>query len=282
MPTYGVVELEGLKNSRLYDPEKNSWADGGNMTYGRWYPSLVTLPDNRVLVASGVTTLIKPVYPDRPLDSGLNVTQTEVYDPKTNAWTVDGGKKSLPLYPRIHLLPTGHVYYDAAGQTFNPSGQAYDEATWNMASSYDPKTKTWTDLGLPVFGYPELPAPLGFRGSAFSQMLTLTASYDTARFLSAGGVYGVSPGTYVGTDTSTLNTVKIGPGGWRIFTSEATEPLNDPRWYSTGVTLPTGEVIAFNGAARDEVVAPGSGTPVNTPEIFDPEKGTWTELAGQS
>jgi hypothetical protein len=280
-PTYGIVELEGLKNSRLYDPESNTWRASGSMTYGRWYPSIVTLPDGRVLTLSGVTKLIKPVYADRPGDSGRNVTQSEVYDPKTGSWTVDGGNKSLPLYPRVHLLPNGNVYYDAAGQTFNPSGQAYDEALWNMASSYDPATQTWTDLGLPEFGN----GLKGFRGSAFSQMLPLKANaqgeYDTVEVLSAGGVYGVTPGTYVGTDTSTLNTVRITPEGEQ-FSSRNTGSLNNPRWYSTGVSLPTGEVIAFSGADRDEVVAPGSGTPVTTPEIYDPRTGEWTELASQS
>ncbi|MEJ7796328.1 MAG: galactose oxidase-like domain-containing protein, partial [Nocardioides sp.] len=161
------------------------------------------------------------------------------------------------------------------------AGQAYDEALWNTTASYNPTTKTWTDLGLPKFG----PALVGFRGSAFSQMLPLRPNgagrYDTVRTLSAGGVYGVSPGTYVGTDTSTLNTIRIGADGRESFASEATDALNNPRWYSTGVSLPTGEVIAFSGADRDEVVAPGSGTPVTTPEIFDPKTGTWTELANQ-
>jgi hypothetical protein len=281
-PTYGVVELEGLKNSRIYDTESNTWRASGQMTYGRWYPSVVTLPDGKVAAFSGVTKLIKPVYADRPADSGRNVTQSEVYDPKTGKWTVDGGNKSLPLYPRMHLLPNGHVYYDAAGQTFNPAGQAYDEALWNMAASYDPKSKTWTDLGLPEFGN----GLKGFRGSAFSQMLPLKPNaqgkYDTVDVLSAGGVYGVSPGTYIGTDTSTLNSIKIGADGAPAFSSKSTGPLNNPRWYSTGVSLPTGEVIAFSGADRDEVVAPGSGTPVTTPEMYDPKTGTWTELASQS
>jgi hypothetical protein len=280
-PTYGVVELEGLKNSRIYDGASNTWKASGQMTYGRWYPSVVTLPDSKVMAFSGVTKLLKPVYADRPADSGRNVTQSEVYDPKTGTWTVDGGSKSLPLYPRLHLLPNGNVYYDAAGQTFNPAGQAYDEALWNMAASYDPKTKTWKDLGLPEFGN----GLKGFRGSAFSQMLPLKPNaqgvYDTVDVLSAGGVYGVSPGTYVGTDTSTLNTIKVGADGKEAFSSRTTGKLNNPRWYSTGVSLPTGEVIAFSGADRDEVVAPGFGKPVTTPEMYDPKTGTWTELASQ-
>jgi hypothetical protein len=251
------------------------------MTYGRWYPSVITLPDSRVMAFSGVTKLIKPVYADRPADSGTNVTQSEVYDPKTGEWSVDGGKKSLPLYPRLHLLPNGKVYYDAAGQTFNPAGQAYDEALWNTAATYDPATRTWRDLGLPQFGN----GLVGFRGSAFSQMLPLrpdgNGDYRTVEVLSAGGVYGVTPGTYVGTDTSTLNTLTIGEDGQESFSSTNTAPLNIPRWYSTGVSLPTGEVIAFSGADRDEVVAPGSGTPITTPEMYDPRTGEWTELTGQ-
>ena len=40
------------------------------MDVGRWYPSLVTLGNGNVFVASGVEKLVKPVYPDRPgLDS---------------------------------------------------------------------------------------------------------------------------------------------------------------------------------------------------------------------
>ncbi|MDQ3502060.1 MAG: DUF1929 domain-containing protein, partial [Actinomycetota bacterium] len=279
MPDFGVVELEGLTNSRLYDPESDIWTASGEMTYGRWYPSVLTLPDGDVMAFSGVTKLIKPIYPDRPADSGRNVVQSERYDPATQKWTVDGGNRSMPLYPRMHLLPNGNAYYDAGGQTFNPAGQAYDEALWNTTASYNPQTKTWRDLGLPQFG----PALVGFRGSAFSQMLPLrpnaAGEYDTVRTLSAGGVYGVSPGTYVGTDTSTLNTITLGPDGRESFASEATDALNNARWYSTGVSLPTGEVIAFSGADRDEVVAPGSGTPETTPEIFDPKTGTWTELA---
>ncbi len=272
---YGLSELEGVKNARIYDPVTRRFQQSGSMRYGRWYPSLVTLPDGKVFVASGVTKLVKPLYPDRPADSGTNVKQTELFDPATGTWAQNpaSADRSLPLYPRLHLLPNGKIYYDAGGQTFNPQGQSYDEALWNLAAIYDPATRTWTDKGLPAFG----PVLKGFRGSGFSQMLSLRPPYTQASFLSAGGVFGPTPGTYLATDTSTLNTVDTAAGD--AWTTEATGPLNNARWYSTGVTLPTGQVLAFSGASNDEVFGPGGGFPVTQAELFDPATKTWVPLA---
>ncbi|MES1952572.1 kelch domain protein [Salinisphaera sp. S4-8] len=145
----GVVELEGLKSSRIFDPQSNTWTQSGDMTFGRWYPTLVTLADGDVFVASGVTKLLKPVYPEQPLNSGRNVTQTETYDLDTGRWSENGdaAQRSLPLFPRLHLLPNGQVYYNAGGQAFNPFGQAYDQVLWNIVAAYDPDTQQWTDLG---------------------------------------------------------------------------------------------------------------------------------------
>ncbi len=279
---YGVTELEGLPNSRIFDQRTKKWTQSGSMHHGRWYPSMVTLGSGKVFVASGVTKLIKPVYPDRPLESGTNVKQTEVYNPRTGKWSEnpDRADRSLPLYPRLHLLPNGHVYYDAAGQTFNPAGQSYDEALWNIAASFDPKSKTWKDLGIPTIGG----APLGFRGSGFSVMMPLvpnrSGDYTKATFLSGGGVVGVSPGTYLATDTATLNTVDTTRGD--ALTSRPTGKLNRPRWYGTGTVLPTGEVYLANGASADEVVLPGSAKPITTAEIYNPKTGQWRDAARQS
>lgn len=224
---FGVAELAGLKNARIFDPATNRWTQSGKMNFARWYPSLVTLPDGKILVASGVSKLLKPLYPDHPFDSGTNVKQLELYDPATGEWTAlpESANRSLPLFPRLHLLPNGHVYYDVAGQSFNPFGQSYDEAFWNVASTFDPATSSWTDLGVPGLGalpaLPDVPGlgngdlaglplldqvPLdgipqsggspvdpgfGFRGSTFSTMLPLepdaAGNYTKASFLTAGG-----------------------------------------------------------------------------------------------
>src|SRR5205807_6690950 len=104
---YGVSELEGLKNTRIFHPATGQWTQTGSMHYGRWYPGVVTLPNGNVFVAGGVTKLIKPMYPNRPQDSGHNVLQTETYGLHAGKWTYNGASadKSLPLFPRLHLLP---------------------------------------------------------------------------------------------------------------------------------------------------------------------------------
>ena len=75
----------------------------------------------------------------------------------------------MPLFPRLHLLPNGHVYYDVAGQSFNPFGPSYDEAFWNLASTFDPATSSWTDLGVPGLSalpaLPDVPRPAGVSSS---------------------------------------------------------------------------------------------------------------------
>lgn len=277
----GTVELEGLPNSRIFDPATDTWTQTGSMNYGRWYPSAVTLADGDVFVASGVKKLLKPVYPNHPEDSGRNVTQTETYDVTTGEWDYNGATadRSLPLYPRLHLLPNGQVFYNSGGQVFNPSGQSYDEAMWNIAAAYDPATKSWTDLGIPGLG---TKAP-GFRGSTFSIMLPLKPNaqgrYTQAEFLSAGGIYGVTPGTYFAHPFSTITTVTT--AGEMAMTSRDTGDLNNNRWYSTGVLLPDGEVFAVSGASSDEVVGPGTGMPVTQAEIFDPETEQWRAVASQ-
>ena len=267
---YGVAELEGIKNTRIYHPHSNTWTQTGSMHYGRWYPGVVTEPNGKIFVAGGVTKLIKPMYPKRPEDSGHNVLQTETYDPKAGKWTYNGtsADKSLPLFPRLHLLPDGKIYYDAIGQVFNPDGQDTSELEWNNTAVYDPKKKTWTDLGTPT---------LGFRGSTFSILLPLKPPYTKASFLSAGGIIGVTPGTYFAVPFGQINTIDTAHGD--AFTSEMTGSLNDARWYATGVLLPTGQVMAFSGANRDEVVGPGTGNAIRQAELYDPKTGEWTPMA---
>jgi hypothetical protein len=302
----GVIELEGLKNTRWFDASSQTWRQGPAMHYGRWYPSLVTLADGRLLVASGVSKLIKPGYPTRPTESGTNVKQTETlsFGSSGSSWAVNpsSADRSLPLFPRLHLLPNGHVYYDAAGQDFNPAGQSYDEALWESAASYDPASRTWTDLGVPgadpayLAANPAALPFIGFRGSTFSAALTMrpsavrngVPSYTSASYLTAGGVLGTSPGSYVAVANSRITTVDTAAGD--ALTTVGTGDLATPRWYGTATPLPNGQVFLSSGANVDEVDFPGSESPIRTDELFTPTVdaaghytgGTWSPAGSQS
>ncbi len=346
----GVVELEGLKSSRIFNPKTNDWTQTGSMNWGRWYPTLVPLQNGDIFVASGVSKLLKPVYPTRPLQSGRNVVETETFDLGCETWTDNGAlaQRTLPLYPRMHLLPNGQVYYNGGGQAFNPFGQSYDQALWNIVGAYDPVSKSWTDLGyagLPLrlneIGLQQItsalnpsngqiaqsltsvlrgslgnlvePASLlgnlaallpgnpveaiqtaigaGFRGSTFSIMMPLkpdpaTGLYNKAEFLVGGGVLGAvtvtSPGSYVTIPLSRIDTVDIAADGSMAYSSRLTGSMNASRWYGTSVLLPTGEVMTFSGANRDEVVLPGTGTPIMRSEMFDPATESWKLMATQT
>ena len=149
----GLIEFGGVKNTRVFHAATQRWTLGPSMNYGRWYPSMVTLGNGNLFVASGVEKLIKPGYPTRPLESGTNVKRSETLDLRRSSRP---GRSTRPVptracrsFPRFHLLPNGNVFYDAAGQAYNPMGQSYDEALWVTASSYDPATQTWNDLGVP-------------------------------------------------------------------------------------------------------------------------------------
>ena len=93
---FGVVELGGLKATRIYDPASNRYVQTADTNHGRWYPTLVPLADGRVLNVGGVRKLLKPVYLDKLQDSLRNVLQSETFDPKTERWTDNGsGRRAV-------------------------------------------------------------------------------------------------------------------------------------------------------------------------------------------
>ena len=40
----------GIRDANIFDPYSQTWSSGALMQYGRWYPTVASLPDARVLV----------------------------------------------------------------------------------------------------------------------------------------------------------------------------------------------------------------------------------------
>jgi len=280
-----LVELEGLKNTRIFNPANDTWTQADPMSWGRWYPTMTTLINGNVFIASGVRKLIKPVYTDRPQDSGRNETHTEIFQPGCGdgmgKWTDNGaaGQKSLPLFPRMHLLPNNKVLYAGAGQAFNPFGQSVDQALWNFMSAYDPASNTWEDLGISLNTLP------GFRGSTSNVMMPLLpdadGSYTKVELLTMGGTYGLSPGVPAAVPFSHIDSFTLEAGGGIAMATRNVGMLATPRWYGQAVLLPTGKVMLFSGSDLDEVIASGFEQPVLESEMFDPVTETWSVMATQ-
>ncbi|HEY2703517.1 MAG TPA: galactose oxidase early set domain-containing protein, partial [Candidatus Dormibacteraeota bacterium] len=55
--------------------------------------------------------------------------------------------------------------------------------------------------------------------------------------------------------------------------------LHHARWFTAGVMLPTGKVLALHGADKDEVIDPGSEVANRNTELYDPEANSWTDMA---
>jgi hypothetical protein len=194
----GVLELEGLRASWIFDPKDDSHTATAPMKYGRWYPSLVTMPDGKVTVFSGVTKLLKSTQMGQ-------VRRTETFDPATNTWTEnyvgDESETALPLFSRLTLMPNGKVLFNGVGQNFGPNGTDFEEATFNFQKMWDPATKKWEIVG---------PALLGSRGSAAQVMLPLKAPYNEGSIITFGGTIGIPPGEAMATNLSTVTTVTKG------------------------------------------------------------------------
>jgi hypothetical protein len=263
----GVTELEGLPNANLFDPKTNSFHAGARMKYGRWYPGLTELADGKVLVTGGTTKLIK--------DTQLSqVRRTETYDPAADTWTENytgpDSENSLPQMPRLVLAPNGKVFYTGVGQMWGPAGQAIDEATYALQQFFDPAAKRWEVAGF---------APVGARSGAAMVPLVLEPPYDKMTLLTFGGTLGPPPGSWIpALPLSTLTTIdKAG-----TVTNQITGNLHRGRWFSSGVALPDGQILAVAGADKDEVVDPGTEIPVKIPELYNPATGAWSEVATQT
>lgn len=268
-------DLWGDQDTKVFNPRNDTFTqldnfedtEGKQMAKGRWYPTLVTLPDGRIAVFSGVEQLVNSVRPDPGFSQ---VKEVEVFDPATRTWSDAGASQfSLPLFSRMHLLPNGKIFFGGVGQTWGPFGETPDEATWTLQRFYNPSSQSFELKG---------PAKYGVRGGAFSTLLKLEPPYDTAEILIAGGTLGPSPSSFVATSLSEVVTIE----GERVSNESGINRMQNRRWYSSGVLLPTGEVIALSGGDTDEVVDPGSEAAVRMAEIFDPEAGTWSNLSEAS
>ena len=118
----------GEPRNAAFDPATKLFTNIENMAHGRWYPTVTTLGDGRVMTFSGL------------LEVGGTNTSVEMY---TRGYGLESGVPAgwtPPLYPRMHLSTDGRVFYSGSTRSsrfFNPSTGTWSAivATTNYSAS---------------------------------------------------------------------------------------------------------------------------------------------------
>ncbi|MGK0619503.1 MAG: PA14 domain-containing protein [Meiothermus cerbereus] len=124
----------GHTHTNIFDPSSNTWSAGPDMPKGRWYPSVITLPNEEMLIIGGNA--------DQHNGNGINDDKNyiaDVWNPITNTLrrltTANSfGKAIEHFYPWVHVAPNGQVFLSGSykywyyldtsgtGSWYNPSG----------------------------------------------------------------------------------------------------------------------------------------------------------------
>lgn len=101
--------FHGLKSAWIFDPATLAWTRVADMADGRWYPTLATLADGRILALSGLGL------------GGADNRIPEIYDPMSGWSALPASAFDWPLYPHMFLLHNGRLFY-AAGYMGGAAG----------------------------------------------------------------------------------------------------------------------------------------------------------------
>jgi hypothetical protein len=223
----------GQVKTSAYDPATGSFTDLQSMAHGRWYPTATTLSDGTVMTFSGLT------------ETGATNTAVEIYT-LGSGWSQEyPAGWTPPLYPRMHLLPSGTVFYSGSTTTSN---------------IFDPSTHTWT-MAVAQTNYS------GTRIYGTSVLLPLTPAngYKPTVMIMGGG----NPAT----STTELIDLSASSPQWVFGPS-----MSQARVEMNATILPNGKVLALGGSANDE---DGSTASFNT-DIYDPASNTFSTGAANS
>jgi len=239
----GGAPQNSMDSTHIFDPVAETWTKVADMNQARWYPTVLTLSDGRILAASGT-----------------GASEIETYDPATNTWTLVAGatRTFSELYPSLHLLPSGQIFYSRAGWSAADTGQtqtAYLTLT-------GPNSGTWTSLGQQQF-------PDRQEGTAVIQIDTTVTPPATRVTIIGGGVTGAqtarNPLTAETIDLTTL----APPPAWT-----RTADMNFARTNVSGTLLPDGTILAVGGQRNGKWNSDPQH--VLEAEIYDPATDVWT------
>jgi hypothetical protein len=231
--------FRGRADAATFNPQTRQWAFVASMARGRWYPSLITLGDGRILAASD-----------------LNEKKTmEIYSPLTNTWTLQtfaDGFAGLPLYAHLFVLADGRILFDG-GRMDDPL----------------PVAPCIIDLNQNPIRTVQVPG--GSQGGMRNQSASvlLPSAQDQRVMIIGGG----PPDKKSQTDAiDNVDIVDLRDPHPHFVPAT---PLSLPRLHLNAILLPDRTVFVTGGSLKQE----GQGVARLQGEIYDPATNTWTLTA---
>ena len=223
----------GERRTAIFNPSTNTFSNGPSTAHGRWYPTLLTLGDGRVMAFSGFN------------ETGTTNNAVEFYT-IGSGWSAQYVAPWTPdLYPRLHLLPSGEVFYSGAG---------------TVSKLFDPSTKTW-NINFAITKYSNS------RPYGTSVLLPLLPGENPRVKIMIMG--GNNPAT---STTEIINLSAASPSWvYGPNMSQARVELN-------AVLLPNGKVLVVGGSRSDE----DSSTASYRADIYDPVSNTFSSAGVNS
>lgn len=122
--SFDKKDFQGIKDSFEFDPVAERYLRVDPMNEARWYPTLTTLEDGKVLSVSGLDE-IGQVVPGK----------NEIYDPKTKKWTYLPKQRFFPTYPALFLSGEGQVFYTGSNAGYGPDNKGRTPGIWDLESN---------------------------------------------------------------------------------------------------------------------------------------------------
>ena len=231
-----------------FDPVGKSWSrTAGSMAHSRWYPTVLTMGDQRIANSHELLVVC-----------GHGGGDMEIYNEASDTFTeVSGDSKTFPsLYPGLHLLPNHGVFYSRTGWASAGAGggpfTGDDQSSYFVFTGAD--TGMWNNVASATPSMPD-------RTKGMSVMLlSNTAPY--VRILVVGGADNATNNTYEIIDATALSPAT----NWA---PSSPFPDNEHRSLASAVLLPDGNVFVCGGIQR-------SNSPCT---LFNPQANTWSPMA---
>ncbi|MER5885580.1 kelch motif-containing protein [Streptomyces sp. NPDC001941] len=236
-------DFQGIKAAYEFDPKAERYIPVAPMKDARWYPTLTSLEDGKVLAVSGLNDVGDVVPGDN-----------EIYDPETKKWS-KGPFRYFPTYPALFLTKGGKLFYTGSNAGYGPAEKGRAPGLWDLEKN------TFTKVG-GLADTDQLET---------SSSLLLPPAQDQKLMVLGGGGVGESPKSTARTAIIDLKAdnpaFKDGP------------KLPQGTRYLSSVLMPDDTVFTSGGS---EEYRGRSGSDVLKAQFYDPKTNAFTPAADPS